>query len=100
MLLLQSAPIDLTLRVAARLRALFPSCMIDAVVREDDRDAVARDEFAEVMVVRWEDRLEVVRRLRRKRYDAVAVPASHSGSDHLRLLPLLLRTKSQPNCPG
>jgi hypothetical protein len=93
-LLLESAPIDLTLRVAARLRAIFPSCAIELVVREDDRDAVSGADFAAIMVVRWEDRLEVVRKLRRHRYDAVVVPTSHRGSDYLRALPLLLRTRA------
>jgi hypothetical protein len=92
-LLLQSAPIDLTLRVAERLRTLFPHCTIELVVREDDREAAATD-FARVMVVRWEDRLQIVRELRRRRYDAVVVPTSHRGSDYLRALPILLRTRA------
>ncbi|MBI3767415.1 MAG: hypothetical protein HY271_02850 [Deltaproteobacteria bacterium] len=93
-LLLQSAPIDLTLRVAHRLRTLFPGCPIEVVVREDDRTALAGEDFARVMVVRWEERREVVRTLRRQRYDAVIVPMSHRGSDYLRALPLLLRVRT------
>lgn len=93
-LLLQSAPVELTLRVAGRLRALFPGCAIDLVVREDDRAAVAAGEFARAFVVRWEDRLDVVRQLRTQRYDAVAVPTSYRGSNYLRVLPLLLRTRA------
>jgi hypothetical protein len=93
-LLLQSAPIELTLRVAARVRTLFPRAAIEVVVREDGREAIADHDFARVMVVRWEDRREVVRQLRRRRYDAVVVPTSHRGSDYLRALPLLLRTRA------
>ena len=93
-LLVQSAPIDLALRVAARVRATFPGCEIEAVVREDDRDAVADAGFERVFVVRWEDRLEVIRRLRERRYDTVVVIMSHRGSDYLRILPYLLRTRS------
>ncbi len=93
-LLLQSAPIEHTLRVGARVRSLFPGCEIDLVVREDDRGAAPASEFGRVLVVRWEDRLDVVRRLRRQRYDAVVVPTSYGGSDYLRVLPVLLRTKA------
>ncbi len=93
-LLLGSAPLDLTLRVAARVRTVFPGCTIEAVLREDDRAAAAGEDFAHVTVVRWEDRRDVVRQLRRHRYDAVVVPTSYRGSDYLRALPLLLRTRT------
>jgi hypothetical protein len=92
-LLVESAPIALTLRVAGCLRTLFPEGTIDAVIREDDREAAAHAGFARVLVVRWEDRREVVRELRRRSYDVVAVPSSRRGSDYLRVLPLLLRTR-------
>jgi hypothetical protein len=93
-LLVQSAPIDLALQVAARLSATFPRCEMEAVLREDDRDAAADGAFARVFVVRWEDRREVVRSLRERRYDAVVVILSRRGSDYLRVLPYLLRTRS------
>jgi hypothetical protein len=93
-LLVQSGPIELALRVAERLRAICPGCEIDAVVREDDREAAAGGGFAHLMVVRWEDRVEVVRRLRRQRYDTIAVLLSRHGSDYLRVLPYLLRTRA------
>lgn len=94
LLLLQSASIELTMRVGERLHRLFPDCPIDVVVREDDRAAVVDHGFARVTVVRWEDRYAVVRQLRRQRYDAVVVPTSYRGSDYLRVLPLLLKTRS------
>jgi hypothetical protein len=93
-LLVQSAPIDLTLQVAARLHTVFPRCDIDAVVREDERDAAVDGAFTRMFVVRWEDRRQVVRRLRERHYDAVAVILSSRGSDYLRILPYLLRTRS------
>jgi hypothetical protein len=92
-LLLQSAPIDLTLRVATRVRTLFPGCAIELVVRENAR-AGAGEDFAQIMIVRWEDRHAVVRQLRRRQYDAVIIPASYGGSDYMRALPLLLRTRA------
>lgn len=93
-LLLGSGPVDLTKRVGGRLRVVFPGCTIDAVVREDDGAAVGGADFRHVTVVRWEDRRDVVRRLRRQRYDAVVVPTSYRGSDYLRALSLLLRTRA------
>ncbi len=93
-LLVQSGPVDLALRVGERLQAMLPNGEITVVVREDHRDAVAGRGFGEVIVVRWEDRLDVIRTLRRRRFDTVAVLMSHGGSDYLRLLPYLLRTRS------
>jgi hypothetical protein len=93
-LLVQSGPTELALRVAERLRTIAPGCEIDLVVREDDREAAADGGFAHVLVVRWEDRVEVVRLLRRHRYDVVAVLLSRHGSDYLRVLPYLLRTRA------
>ncbi len=93
-LLVQSGPIELALRVAERLRRIAPGCEIEAVVREDDREEAADGGFAQLFVVRWEDRVEVVRRLRRRRYDVTAVLLSRHGSDYLRVLPFLLRTRA------
>lgn len=92
-LLVQSGPINLALEVAERLSALFSHCEIDALVREEDCDAARVGRFARVTAVRWEDRFEMVRRLRRQRYDAVVALASSRGSDYLRLIPFLLRTR-------
>jgi hypothetical protein len=89
-LLVQSGPIDLALQAAARVRALFPACALEGLIRETDREAASG--FDRVTVVRWEDRLAIVRRLRARRYDAVVVLLSNRGSDYLRMLPFLLRT--------
>jgi len=93
-LLVQSGPVDLALRVGERLHTMVPKDDITVVVREDHRDAMAGHDFGEMIVVLWEDRLDVVRALRRRRFDTVAVLMSHAGSDYLRLLPYLLRTRS------
>jgi hypothetical protein len=93
-LLVQSGPIDLAVDVATRLRTLFPGCEIHGVIRDDDRDAAAAAGLASMTVVRWEDRFEVVRRLRRDRWDAVVVLFSNRGSEFLRLLPYALRTRT------
>ena len=93
-LLVQSGPVGLMLRVGERLRSMAPGCEITAVVREDHREAVLAGGFDHVIVVRWEDRLDVIRTLRERRFDTVAVLMSHHGSDYLRVLPYLLRTRS------
>ena len=93
-LLVQSGPPQLAIQVAAKLRSVFPECEIHGVVREDDREIAAAAGFAETTVVRWEDRLEVVRRLRRRRYDAAIALLSSRGSPQLRMLPYLLRTRA------
>src|SRR6185295_7776091 len=90
-LLVQSGPIDVALAAAERVRALFPGCDLDAVIRDRDAAASADAGFSDVVLVRWEDRRQVLRRLRTRRYDAVAVLLTTAGSDYLRLLPYLLR---------
>jgi hypothetical protein len=92
-LLVQSGPIDLALEVAERLAATFPDCEVEALVPEDDREKAHGGRFVRVTTVRWEDRVATLRTLRRRRYDAVVVLASSRGSEFLRVLPLLLRTR-------
>ncbi len=93
-LLVQSGPPQLAAQVAGKLRTVFPDCEVHGVVREDDREIAGPAGFAETTVVRWEDRVDVVRRLRRRRYDAVVALLSSRGSQQLRLLPYLLRTRT------
>lgn len=93
-LIVQSGPVDLAVQVAARVRQLFPDAAVEGLIREYDVDAVHRGDFDEVTVIRWEDRVETVRKLRGRRYDAVVVLHSTRESRGLRLLPYLLRTRA------
>lgn len=93
-LLVQSGPIDLAIAATKHLRTLFPECEIELAVREVDVDAAGACEADHVTVVRWADRVEVVRTLRRQRYDAVVALLSSRRSHYLRLLPYLLRTRT------
>jgi len=93
-LLVQSGPIDLAIAATARLRTLFPGCEIELAVREADLDAADACEADRVTAVRWPDRFEVLRTLRRRRYDAVVALLSSRPSQYLRLLPYLLRTRT------
>lgn len=93
-LVVQSGPVELALEVATRLRALFPGCKVEGLIREHDVDAVAPDAFDRVTAVRWEDRFQVVRQLRARRFDAVAVLLSGRGSRSFLLLPYVLRTSA------
>jgi len=91
-LLVQSGPVAVAHQAAARVRALFPGCVLEGLIREADREEASG--FDHVTVVRWEERLAIVRRLRARRYDVVVVLLSSRGSDYLRLLPFLLRTRA------
>ena len=91
-LVVQSGPIALALAVAARLRALFPGCKVEGLIRDNDVDAVGAADFDRLTVVRWEDRIQVVRQLRERRFDAVAVLSSGQGNRAFMLLPYVLRT--------
>jgi hypothetical protein len=91
--LVESGPLELALQVARRVRELFPGCEIEGIVREVDLEA-ASGGFDRVTPVRWEDRTLILRRLRRRRYDAVVALLSSRHSHYLRLLPYLLRTRA------
>jgi hypothetical protein len=93
-LLVQSGPIDLASTATARLRTLFPGCEIELAVREGDVDAAEACGADRLTVVRWPDRVELLRRLRRRRYDVVAALLSTQRSHYVGLLPYLLRTRS------
>jgi hypothetical protein len=92
LLVIQSGPIDLAREIAARLRTLFPGCKIEGLVRDNDVAAVQPGDFDRVTAVRWEDRLQMVRDLRTRKFDAVVVLLSGTGSRSFLLLPYLLRT--------
>src|SRR5262249_48697258 len=93
-LLVQTAPAQALPLLVARLREGFPACAIDAVVRE--ADAAVRDQLdgAQVEAVRSENRFASVSRLRRQRYDVVALALHAEGPGELRALPYLVRARS------
>ena len=91
-LVVQSGTIEHAREVAARVRHLFPGCRVEGLVRDADVDAVQPGDFDALKVVRWEERIQVLRDLRSRRYDAIAVMLSGRGSRSFQLLPYLLRT--------
>jgi hypothetical protein len=91
-LVVQTGPVELALEVATRIRTLFPGCKVEGLVRDNDVAAVTPDVFDRLTVVRWEERIQIVRELRARRFDAVAMLASGQGSRSFQLLPYLLRT--------
>lgn len=91
-LVMQTGTIETALGVAAKLHAEFPHARVDGVVRDDDVAKIGPGVFEHVTPVRWEDRLSLLRTLRARRYDAIAVVLSNTGSRATRLLPYLLRT--------
>lgn len=93
-LVVQSGPVDLTLNVVDHLRTLFVKSTIEGVVCEENRELLTGNEFDRLTIIRWEERFEALRHLRRNRYDVVAVLYGHLGSYNLKLLPYLLRTRS------
>jgi hypothetical protein len=93
-LVVQSGSIELAIEMAGRLRTLFPGCKVEGLIRDNDVDAVGAGTFDRMTVVRWEDRIAIIRQLRERRFDAVAVLLSGQGSRSFLLLPYLLRTGS------
>ena len=93
-LIVQSGPVELALQVAARVRTLFPGCTVEGLIRDDDASAVGPEVFDRVTIVRWEDRIAMVRDLRERRFDVVALMLSATGSRSFMMLPYLLRTSA------
>jgi hypothetical protein len=93
-LLVQTAPAEVLPPLAARLREVFPGCAIDAVVREADAVLRRTLDGAQVEVLRSEDRFSWVARLRRRRYDVVAIALHPEGPGELRALPYLVRART------
>lgn len=93
-LLVQTDPDADLAGIVARLRQLFPGCSVQVLVREADV-ARGRDLAVENLeVARWEERFELLSRLRRRRFDAAVLQlGGRSGSNELRLLPYLVRAR-------
>lgn len=92
-LVVQSGSVELTMKMVEYLRTLFAESTIKGVVCEEDAALLADQKFDRLIIVRWEDRFNVLKRLRAKRYDVVAALYCSVGSHNLKLLPLLLRTR-------
>ena len=93
-LVVQSGPVELALEVAARVRTLFPGCKVEGLIRDNDAGAVGPEVFDQLTIVRWEERIAMVRALRERRFDAVAMLLSATGSRSFLMLPYLLRTRA------
>src|SRR5262245_52000475 len=81
--------------VVTRLREIFPGCSLRVVVREADGDLAGSLDAEHVEVARWEERFDLLSRLRQRRFDAVVMQlGTGSGArSELRLLPVLLRAR-------
>jgi hypothetical protein len=79
--------------IVVKLREIFPGCAIHALVREADGDLRTTLEVESFEVARWEERFELLSRLRRRRFDAVVLQLGSGGSSELRMLPYLVRAR-------
>ena len=81
--------------IVARLREIFPGCSLQVLVREADGDLAGSLDAEHVEVARWEERFDLLSRLRRRRFDTVVMQlGTGSGArSELRLLPLLVRAR-------
>ena len=80
--------------IVARVRAIFPACRIHLLVREAESGLAGSIEVEQFEVARWEERFDLLSRLRRRRYDVTVLQLGTGGPSELRLLPFLMRTKS------
>jgi hypothetical protein len=92
--LVQTGAADLVAPIAERLRGVFPGCSVHVVLRADaavDRGALGA---AFVEVAPRVGRRDLVRRLRQKRFDVVAIQLTGEPLGELAAVALALRTRS------
>jgi hypothetical protein len=80
--------------IVERVRGIFPGCRIHLLVREADGGLAGTIDVEQFDVARWEERFDLLSRLRRRRYDVTVLQLGTGGPSELRLLPFLMRTKS------
>jgi hypothetical protein len=79
--------------IVARVRGIFPGCRIHLLVREAESGLAGTIDVEQFEVARWEERFDLLSRLRRRRYDVTVLQLGTGGGSELRLLPFLMRTK-------
>jgi hypothetical protein len=81
-------------RIVERVREIFPGCRIHLLVREAESGLAGTIDVEQFDVARWEERFDLLSRLRRRRYDVTVLQLGAGGGSELRLLPFLVRTRS------
>jgi len=92
-LLVQTGDASLLAGIAERLERIFPGCSVHVLVREADAATGRALHVAHCEVARWEERFDLLARLRQKRFDATVLQLGGEASTELRLLPYLVKTK-------
>lgn len=92
-LLVQTAEATPLAGIVARLRETFPGSSLQVLVREADAELARELDVESVEVARWEERFDLLSRLRRRRFDAVVLQLGGNATTELRLLPYLARTR-------
>lgn len=92
-LVLQDGSVEPALKIAECLRAIFTNCHIHGAICEDDVGRVPGDAFDQLTVMRWEERFITLKRLRGKKFDAVAVLHRNQGRCCLKRIPYYLRAR-------
>jgi hypothetical protein len=92
-LLVQTDPGARLPEIVVKLRETFPGAAIHVLVREAEGALRETLEVEHFEVARWEERFELLSRLRRRRFDAVVLQLGGGGSSELRMLPYLVRAR-------
>jgi hypothetical protein len=81
--------------IVRRLREIFPGATVEVLLREADGARRAEIGADHAQIARFEERMALVGRLRRRRFDVIVLQLDDAGGGaELRLLPFLLRTRS------
>lgn len=89
--LVETGPSHLIAGVARELREIFPVAHLEVLLREEDAVLGNEIEATVVRVVRFEERAELIERLRAEPFDLIVFQLSRDGSLGLRSLPFVLR---------
>lgn len=92
-LLVQTGDAALLEGIVERLRSIFPGSSVHVLVREADAATGRALDVACCEVARWEERFELLSRLRRRRFDATVLQLGGETTTELRMLPYLVRTR-------
>ncbi len=92
-LVVQTGDAELLAGILERLRQIFPGSSVHVLVREADAATGRALDVEHCEVARWEERFELLSRLRRRRFDATVLQLGGEATTELRMLPYLVRTR-------
>ncbi|MDG2305934.1 MAG: hypothetical protein P8R42_15060 [Candidatus Binatia bacterium] len=93
-IVVETGPARLVAGVLEELRELFPDAHTEVLLREEDEGLAGSLQANRVRIVRFAERADLVRELRKESFDLVVLQLSQGGSEGLRTMPFVLRARA------